>query len=337
MMFLPVSVILPCRNNLSELEEHVASMVNWVEMVEQVIVVDSSTDNSLDFLRSRLSGNHVEFHSVPPGLYQAWNFGVGLAKSEFCYFSTVSDTISSEGLEHLLTLGQVHGLDAVLSAPNMVDISGAPVPIEWPIHGCVAHLKEEYWIPSRSEAVQWLTAFLPFTILGSSASNLYRSDFLKAHPFPTEYGHGGDAAFGAKISPFVRMGITRKICSRFVTHGQGRDIAAREQLEVAKKFLALLESMSMPAEAESTAAMSRALLKNKIDLFEWLTGLEPLAGLVKDQKGYIEILESQNAMLRRERDELFHLPVGLPLPFVKAGHLLSVKKFLKRKLKSKDV
>ncbi len=332
-MRLPITAILPCRDNRAELEGHLSTMLKWTDLIEQIIVVDSSSDGSLEFIRTKLGNTNVEYHSVPPGLYQAWNFGVAKARAEFCYFSTVGDSITADGLQHLFGIASKESLDAVLSPPEMLDIEGKPSAMRWPIHDFVATLRDETFFPSREETVRWLTAFLPFTILGSSASNLYRTDFLKAHPFPTECGHGGDAALGVQISPFVKMAVTKKICSRFVTHGQGRDITAREQFEVAKKFLALLESTPMPAEAESSAVMSRALLKNKIDLFEWLAGLEPLAAVVKEQKGYIDILESKNATLREEREALSRLAAGIPLPFVKAGHLLSLKRFLKRKLR----
>lgn len=334
-MSLPLTAILPCRNNRSELEAHVDAMLEWVSQVAQVVVVDSSTDGSLDYLRERLVGTHVEFHSVPPGLYQAWNYGVSLTKSEFCYFSTVGDTISREGLEHLLKLARQHELHAVLSAPEMVDALGSPVATEWPIHALVHRLSQDIWLPNREETLQWLTAFLPFTILGSSASNLYRTDFLKANPFPTTHGHGGDAAFGVQVAPFVKMALTNMVCSRFVTHGQGRDISAVEQRDVAVKFLELLNEVgeSAPEGCEKAMAMSRSLLQQKISLLDWLAGLEPLAAVVKEQKGYIEILESQNATLRQERDTLGGFSAGLPLPFVKAGYLLSLKRFMARKLK----
>jgi hypothetical protein len=54
---------------------------------------------------------------------------------------------------------------------------------------------------------------------------------------------------------------------------------------------------------------------------------------LKEQKGYIDILEAEKSTLLKERDELSRLSAGVPLPFVKAGHLLSVKRFLKRKLR----
>jgi hypothetical protein len=324
---LPISAILPCRNNRKELEDHVGTMLNWSSAVAQVIVVDSSTDGSLDFLKSKLIEKNVQFHSFPPGLYQAWNFGVSLAQFDFCYFSTVGDAISMEGLEHLFTIACKHDLEAVISAPKMVDLSGKCISARWPIHELVESLTKDFYFLDRSDAVRWLTAYLPLTILGSSAANIYKTNLLKNNPFPTNFGHCGDTALGVQISPFVKMAVTKKICSRFVTHGQGMHITAREQFEVAKKFLPLLESTPVPPEAESSAAMSRALLKHKIDLFEWLANLEPV---VKEQKGYIDILEGEKSTLLRERDELSRLSAGVRLPFVKAGHLLSIKRFLKR-------
>lgn len=310
-------------------------MLEWVHVVEQIIVVDSSMDGSLDYLRERLTAPHVEFHSVPPGLYQAWNYGVSKVRAEYCYFSTVGDSITVDGLQHLFGIASKERLDAVLSPPEMVDAGGAPVETVWPIHAFARQLHQETWILDRVETVQWLTAFLPYTILGSSASNLYRTELLKTHPFPTAFGHNGDAAFGVQVAPFVKMALTKKACSRFVTHGQGRDISAAEQRDVAVMFLELLTEVfrDVPEGCEKAVAMSRSLLKQKIDLLDWLSGLEPLAAVVKEQKGYIEILESQNATLRQERETLGKLSAGLPVPFVKAGHLLSLKRFLKRKLR----
>jgi hypothetical protein len=327
-----ITVILPCRNNRAELEGHVETMLEWLPRVEQVVVVDSSTDGSLDYLREKLTAPYVELHSVPPGLYQAWNFGIERARADFCYFSTVGDSISAEGLVHLYEMAIQNSLDLVLSPPDMVEADGAPKKMRWPIHEYAKSIDKECFIMDYGETFLWLTAFLPYTILGSSAANLYRTSLLKANPFPTEFGHNCDAALGAKIASFVKMGITCKICSRFVTHGPGREIPAIEQAEMAKKFLTLLEEIRRmsPPEGATAMAMARYLLENKIMLLEWIAGLEPLAAVVKEQKGYIEILESQNAMLRDERETLSRMSAGIPLPFVKTGHLLSLKRFLKR-------
>lgn len=333
---LPITAILPCRNNLAELEGHVEAMLEWLHLLEQLIIVDSSTDGSLEYLREKLAFPNVEFHTVPPGLYQAWNFGVERARGDFCYFSTVGDSIVPEGLKNLYELAVKHGLDFIISPPSMVESDGTPSTMRWPIHEFAESLDSDFVVPDRAEILRWLTAFLPFTILGSAASNLYRTQFLKANPFPTEFGHGGDAALGAKIAPFVKLGITRQTCSKFVTHGPGREISAAEQAETAKKFLILLQELSIrgTSECSTVLAMSRSLLENKNTLLDWIADLEPLARVVKEQKGYIEILEGQNATLREERESLYRLSAGIPLLFVKADHLLSLKRFLSRKFRT---
>jgi len=311
-------------------------MLAWFPLVSQIVVVDSSTDGSLEYLQERLNFSHVEFYSVPTGLYQAWNFAVSLSKSEFCYFSTVGDVISQKGLNHLFELAQMYKLDAVLSPPEMVDACGVPVQTEWPIHALMRHLQHETWFPDRQQIIQLLTSFLPFTILGSSASNLYRTELLTANPFPTEFGHGGDSAFGVKIAPFVKMALTKKTCSCFVTHGQDRDITALEQREVAMNFLKLLDVVfpNAPEGCEQVLAMSCSLLQQKMAMLDWLASLEPLAAVVKEQKGYIDILEGEKSTLLRERGELTRLSAGVPIPFVKTGFLLSLKRFTKNKIKS---
>jgi hypothetical protein len=332
---LPITVILPCRDNRIELESHVNAMLEWIANVAQVVVVDSSTDGSLDFLRGKLTAPNVEFHTVPPGLYQAWNYGVGQAREEFCYFSTVGDSISPGGLQHLCQLATGHSLDLVVSPPAIVGVDGQPASVRWPIHDYADWLNVEFCIPDRGEVIRWLTAFLPFTILGSSASNLYSTKLLQKHPFPLEHGHGGDAAFGVQIAPFAKLGITREVLSIFVAHGPGRDISAAEQVGTAKKFLTLLDEVGIKCarEVNPSLAMSRALLKKKIGMLEWIAGLEPLADVVREQKGYIDILEKEKSTLLEESKTLSRLSAGLPVPFLKSGYLLSLKRFLKRNMK----
>jgi len=48
---------------------------------------------------------------------------------------------------------------------------------------------------NRAETIVNLCGFLPHGLLGSSASNHYRTAFLQKHPFPTDFGHCGDTAW----------------------------------------------------------------------------------------------------------------------------------------------
>jgi hypothetical protein len=55
-------------------------------------------------------------------------------------------------------------------------------------------------------------------ILGSSASNLYRTDCLKRAPFPTDFGRGGDVAWGLRYGAETKLGIVPKVFSTFLLH-----------------------------------------------------------------------------------------------------------------------
>jgi len=61
-------------------------------------------------------------------------------------------------------------------------------------------------------------SFLPFALLGSSASNLYRTAVLQENPFPTEFGRNGDGAWGFFNALEIRLGITSMRVSSFRKH-----------------------------------------------------------------------------------------------------------------------
>jgi len=61
-------------------------------------------------------------------------------------------------------------------------------------------------------------AYLPFAILGSSASNLYRTATLRRLAFPTEYGRNGDGAWGILHALEVRLAMVPERVSFFRRH-----------------------------------------------------------------------------------------------------------------------
>src|SRR5580704_1102433 len=98
----PISVLVPTRNCAQLLPRHLESMAGWLDLVEEVVVVDSfSEDGTLEMIKSRLRHPRLRILSHPPGLYQSWNHGIRHLTAKYCYISTVGDTISREGLEHL--------------------------------------------------------------------------------------------------------------------------------------------------------------------------------------------------------------------------------------------
>ncbi len=100
---LPISVVVPTLNVMPMLPEHVAGMQGWLDLVEEVVVVDSeSTDGTCDYIEQHIGRSFGEgrlrFFSRPRGLYQAWNYGIDQVRAPYTYISTVGDTISREGI-----------------------------------------------------------------------------------------------------------------------------------------------------------------------------------------------------------------------------------------------
>ncbi len=218
---LPVGVLIPTRNSMALLPEHLGSMLGWIDRVEEIVVVDSnSRDGTQKFLREKLAGRKVRFLDHPPGLYESWNFGIERITSRYTYISTVGDGITCEGLEHLVEVAEEESCDVVISPPRFVDRSGRAIERNsWPIHDMVRFLDLKG--PACLEGVVTFAvalSFFPFAILGSSASDLYRTAILRRNPFPTDFGMNGDGAWGVFNALRIRLGITPKCVGTFRHH-----------------------------------------------------------------------------------------------------------------------
>ncbi|MGV3774786.1 MAG: glycosyltransferase family 2 protein [Verrucomicrobiales bacterium] len=220
---LPIGVVLPVLNCRPELPGHLAGSASWLPWVEQVVVVDSfSSDGSLDYLRAELKHPQAQFLSHPPGLYQSWNFGISQIESKYLYVSTIGDLMSIETLKALCEAAERFNADVVLSPPQLVAPGGEPIShIKWPIHEMIAacDLKE----PNQLDPVELFTlaAFYATagglkSVMGSSASNLYRTQAFKENPFPTDFSVIGDTVWGLRHMLESRVAIYPHEHSRFV-------------------------------------------------------------------------------------------------------------------------
>ena len=76
-MMLPISVLIPTRDCAALLPGHLRSLQAWIDLAEEVVVVDSdSKDNTVELIREGLTHARTRFLSPPPGLYpivEFWN------------------------------------------------------------------------------------------------------------------------------------------------------------------------------------------------------------------------------------------------------------------------
>ncbi|HWF19528.1 MAG TPA: glycosyltransferase [Verrucomicrobiae bacterium] len=216
-----IGVLVPTFNCAGLVANHMESLNSWIDLATEVVVVDSdSTDGTVEQLKKNLRHPNVRFLQHPRGLYQSWNFGIGKLTTEYAYISTVGDSISREGLEHLREIATAHECDVVLSKPRFVDNEGhSQGQTCWPIDDLRGHFPgQQPLVLEGLELSLLVLANCTAAILGSSASNLYRTRCLQQRSFPTEYGTVGDGAWGLINAHDMRMGFTGEIFSTFRDH-----------------------------------------------------------------------------------------------------------------------
>ena len=204
------------------MEAHVHSMLPWLGRVDEIIVVDSnSTDGTLEILTSRISHANLRIHQRPRGLYQAWNYGIEQIQSKYTYISTVGDSITAAGIDQLLKVAEMHGADVVLSSPEFINEDGSRslAPPSFPIENLLKKRgTREPRLLQSMECFELIVSNFPNAILGSSASNLYKTEGIKNSPFPTSYGTSGDGAWGMAHGLNHRIAVTPECFSRFRVH-----------------------------------------------------------------------------------------------------------------------
>lgn len=282
---LPIGVLIPTRNSMAMLPHHVESLLPWLDRVAEVVVVDSeSKDGTVDFLKDKLRHPDLRFLNHPPGLYQSWNFGIGQIRSPHFYISTIGDSITGEGLEHLAETAERLQADVVVSKPGFVDEHGHPVAAtQWPIDD----IRETLGVDKEPVAVEKMALFLFAlancfgAVLGSSASNLYRTDCMRQRPFPTGFGTVGDGAWGLQHSLDVRFAVTPRTFSTFRHHPKTYNVAEYKVNDLPLKLYQLACDTLRRRRAEDPA----------LDALAGRVGLDALAGAMEEHLRAQQCLE----------------------------------------------
>lgn len=261
-----LGVVIPTLNCASLLEGHLDSMESWLDTADEIVVVDShSEDGTWDMARSRLAGPKTTFYQRPKGLYQAWNYGLSRLSTQLAYFSTVGDHITKEGLDHLRQVAESTDADVVISPPAFVEERGSPaeIPPHWPVQELIKILE----IKTPRLIDNWVLLLLSLenpvdAILGSSASNIYRTAKLQQHPFPTNYGSVGDGAWGIGNIFNYRLAVTPECFSIFREHPKSYSVNTYAVSDLdTRLFDLLVENMEKLIQSSSACGQRAELLK----------------------------------------------------------------------------
>jgi glycosyltransferase involved in cell wall biosynthesis len=218
---LPVGILLPTRNSMVLLEGHLRTLKRFEAHVREIVSVDSeSNDGTMELLQKYSDSACWKLLKHPRGLYQSWNFGIAQITAPYVYVSTVGDSITLEGLAHLVTVAEQQNADVVISKPGFVAEDGKSAPDTfWPIDDIITSLRlDKPALLSRFQAFLFAMSNTGGAILGSSASNLYRTAFMKEHPFPLDFGTVGDGGWGMLNAFEARIAVTPQRFSTFLHH-----------------------------------------------------------------------------------------------------------------------
>jgi len=314
-----ISVVVPTLNCARDIDSHLESLKLLKGIVKEFVFVDSSSEDGTaekiaKFLRSDVSGVLV---SCPPGLYAAWNKGVSVAKGGWVTFATVGDTQNPSGLQHLMEIAENFSADVVVSPPLMM-AGRKSVEDSWPIHHLAVN-KQSPHLMTQEESIRWLCGFIPGTAMGSAASNLYRRKFLLDHPFPSNFGHEGDVAWGIQVSTKVKLVVTPQTCAAFEVHARSTPLDALVQKLRFEQLVDL--SLEHLTDFPHILAEFQILWKRQSELLQWVIELESVAKTNREQKSYIFQLESERKRLMGEVERLGKIPFTNFMPPLKMAHL----------------
>ncbi len=234
------------------MERHLEAMEQWIDLAHEIIVVDSrSTDGTLDLIRRRLSHPNVNIIERDRGLYASWNEGIAATTGDWIYVSTAGDTIERDQLLRLRRCGEASRADVVISPCTFVNEAGLALPAKARrnprLHQEIGGHDPVLLPPPVVRHLAFRSAGT-HALLGSCASDLFRGDFLRARPFPLDYGTHGDTAWTLRHAHEMHLCVVPEVGSTFCIH-------AKESTE-SKSFL--MSTLDRMFEAEIRSGVSEA-------------------------------------------------------------------------------
>lgn len=243
-----VSVVLPTRQLDHEFEDHCRQSQGWLERAgSHCVVCRPSPDLPEAFLAGK---KLIPVLACAGSIYEAWNLSLAKITTPYVYFSTVGDQIGESDLLGLLATARQWDADVVVSRPRHRGDTRSSRQAGlrlWPHEKAMRFLglKKERLLSSTEKRLLALL-FFEGSMLGSSASNLYRTSSLRSRPFPCNYGHEGDVAWFFIHSEDIRVVFDPRWRGSYRHHPVAPAIRPRRQKNA--RFLRLWRC-SFPAEA----------------------------------------------------------------------------------------
>ena len=154
------------------------------------------------------------------------------------------------------------------------------------------------------EAVIFAAVHATNALTGSCASDLFRTEILQRHPFPTDFGDSGDAAWSWMHAAEVAWGVVPDRFSTFALHPTNASAAEKQSLLTARRADAVLRA-AMDSWRRS-GVITEQTLPRAIweDLMAWLTSyFDAKAAFDQNRRGSLPWVLNPRAWKNRMQRE----------------------------------
>lgn len=253
-MLSSLTVVVPTRNAMPFLKSILPQLELLTSLGANVIVVDgTSNDESSDVLKKLANDSSLMkfFERIPNGLYDAWNFGVRQAVTEFVAVLPVDD-VASEAWYHFAVdwLNRHPGFSAVfcktVARQRSSNNQSTPPSTEW----LLSMLDLES--PSVEVHFQERSLLLSHLLLGPVVGSMHSVVFRRSmvDEFPQEYGSVGDFFWSASLDRYGSVAF-------FPLH---KTYWIRHRHQATGRFMS-------PESQDAMVAMHDALIERHTDQF----------------------------------------------------------------------
>ena len=249
------------------LRERMESVVHQTFSDWELLIVDSSsTDGTREFLeREYVSRDpRMKLYQAPPGLYQAWNFGLEKAVGKYLYIATSDDTMVPECLERMVAALETHPeCDLCDSVLKLIDEEGRELGVD------SEQFLPHYWhvdFPRDKQHVRlaphdYFLHLSGKTVYTSMTQIMFRRSLCdKIGLFHTGFGSSADYLWGMKASLYANVIFLPEKLSSWRIHSrqatgqstaQEIDRRFHEMLQMAQSTLPLIRDPGMRKMAKS--------------------------------------------------------------------------------------
>jgi hypothetical protein len=214
-----LTVVVPAFECSSDLRRHSNHLTELRKAGVKILWAVTPSKDKTEIHAQEICADSGDFFlEAPPGLYQSWNFAIAKVLTKYLYISTINDfPIGAKPLE-LCKILERWDADLVFSPPHKLDSRGSrnKLVLSWPVYRYLSFLKMFQFVPVPTTSLIAMQVNGGLScLLGSWASIVTKTEFMRRNPFPINYGHHSDTLWFYNFLLDIKILFYPKPIARF--------------------------------------------------------------------------------------------------------------------------